>query len=275
MAGTWLGRRLWGSKQGARRGKLVVETLENRLLLATFTVLNTSDSGVGSLRQAVADAAAAGGSNTINFDSSLAGQTISLASNDANGSFGPTGLVIDNDTLTIDGSAAPGLDLSGGGQRRLFAITSTGALTLENITLTDGVAQGESGATGPGAGGGGGAGLGGAIFNRGSLTVLDSTITGNQAIGGSGTYRNVASGNGNGGGFGGAGAGAGVSEGTGGNGDFASGGGGGSDGGTGGFGGGGGGGGGFGGGGRRGGGAGGGGGCRGAGAWRAARAAMC
>src|SRR6516225_8287439 len=198
MAVSWLGRRLGGMKQGSRRGKLGVETLENRLALTTFTVLNTSDSGVGSLRQAIADAAAAGGSNTINFDASLAGQTITLASNDANDSFGPTGLVIDNDTLTIDGSAAPGMDLSGGGQRRLFAVTSTGALTLENITLTGGVAQGESGTTGPTAGGGGGAGLGGAILNRGSLTVLDSTLVGNQAIGGSGAYRNAASGSGNG-----------------------------------------------------------------------------
>src|SRR5258708_160713 len=104
MAGSWLSRRFGGNKQSTRRGKLALETLESRLALSTFTVLNTSDSGAGSLRQAVADAATAGGSNTINFDSSLAGQTITLASNDANGTFGPTGLVIDNETLTIDGS---------------------------------------------------------------------------------------------------------------------------------------------------------------------------
>src|SRR5207237_3688850 len=142
--------------------------------------------GLGSLRQAIADAAASAGPDTIAFAPSLAGQTIALTSNDPKASFGPTGLVIDNDAITIDGSAAPGLQISGSDQRRLFAVTSTGALTLEDITLAGGLARGEDGAAGPVAGGGGGAGLGGAIFNRGSPTILDSTLVGNHAIGGNG-----------------------------------------------------------------------------------------
>src|SRR5262249_49688396 len=135
MAAFRSGRRFVGSKQPARRGSLRLERLEDRWAPASFTVLNTSDSGPGSLRQAIADAAANAEADTITFDPSLAKQTIALTSNDANGAFGPTGLVIDNDTITIDGSAAPGLDISGSGQRRLFAVTPTAALTLENITL--------------------------------------------------------------------------------------------------------------------------------------------
>src|SRR5262249_29047870 len=161
---------------------------------------------------------------------------------------GPTGLVIDNDAITIDGSAAPGLSLSGNGQRRLFAITSTGNLTLENITLTTGVAQGENGKDGAVAGGGGGAGLGGAIFNQGTVTILDSTLDRNAAMGGNGGTVTTSGGSGNGGGLGGAGGGAGsegssgatvVPPGRGDNGSFGSGGGGGAIGGVGGFGGGG------------------------------------
>jgi hypothetical protein len=50
-------RRLWGF--AAREG---------RRLLVTFTVTNTDDSGLGSLRQAILDASAATGPHTIAFD---------------------------------------------------------------------------------------------------------------------------------------------------------------------------------------------------------------
>ena len=43
----------------------------------TITVINTNDSGAGSLRQALPDA---NNGDTINFDSSLNGQTINLTS---------------------------------------------------------------------------------------------------------------------------------------------------------------------------------------------------
>jgi hypothetical protein len=46
---------------------LAVESLEDRTLLSTFTVLNTSDSGPDSLRQAILDANAATGTDTIAF----------------------------------------------------------------------------------------------------------------------------------------------------------------------------------------------------------------
>ena len=48
--------------------------------MAIFTVTNTNDSGAGSLRQAILDSNAAGGSNTIEFDASLTGQTITILS---------------------------------------------------------------------------------------------------------------------------------------------------------------------------------------------------
>ena len=48
--------------------------------MAIFTVTNTSDSGTGSLRQAILDSNAAGGNNTIEFDPALTGQTITILS---------------------------------------------------------------------------------------------------------------------------------------------------------------------------------------------------
>jgi hypothetical protein len=50
---------------------------------------------------------------------------------------------------------------------RLFAVTTTGNLTLQNVTLSNGVARGGDG----GGRGGGVAGQGGAIFNQGTLLV--------------------------------------------------------------------------------------------------------
>lgn len=47
---------------------------------ATFTVTTAADSGAGSLRQALTDAAALPGADTINFAPELNGQTITLAS---------------------------------------------------------------------------------------------------------------------------------------------------------------------------------------------------
>jgi Bacterial Ig-like domain (group 3)/Right handed beta helix region len=77
--------RVWAGFKNERRGprarhrprEVRFESLEGRLLLSTFTVLNTDDSGAGSMRQAILDADGATGANTIAFDIPGAGvQTI-------------------------------------------------------------------------------------------------------------------------------------------------------------------------------------------------------
>jgi hypothetical protein len=50
------------------RQKLRLETLEGRVLPTTFAVINTNDSGAGSLRQAIMDANGQSGTNTISFN---------------------------------------------------------------------------------------------------------------------------------------------------------------------------------------------------------------
>ena len=76
-----------------------VEALERRVLLSTFIVVNTADSGPGSLRQAILDANAHVGIDTIAFGIPGVGvQTIAPAS----------ALPAITDAVTIDGTTQPG-----------------------------------------------------------------------------------------------------------------------------------------------------------------------
>src|SRR5438552_15344623 len=71
------------------------------LAAATFTVTNTNDSGAGSLRQAILDANANAGDDTIAFNIPGSGvQTIALSSSL------PTASVAGG--LTVDGTTQPG-----------------------------------------------------------------------------------------------------------------------------------------------------------------------
>jgi hypothetical protein len=99
--------------------------------------------------------------------------------------FGPSALLVTAPVSIIGPSGPNGLTLARDTTAdpnglRLFYVTSSGNLTLQNLTLSGGLAQGGSSNSG-----GGAAGLGGAVVNAGSLTLLDDTVSGNQAIGGS------------------------------------------------------------------------------------------
>ena len=135
------------------------------------------------LRGALANATANGGTDTILFAPSLftnGSQTITLFSV-GDSTAGPSDFGISTN-ITIEGPTGNnGLTLanSSGVSQRLFYVGTTGSLTLENLTLTGGLAQGGGAFLG-----GGAAGLGGAIFNQGTLSLVQSTLSGNTAQGG-------------------------------------------------------------------------------------------
>jgi hypothetical protein len=170
-----------------------LEALEARLTPNTYTVTDASDT-VGSatdvtLRYAISQAVLLQDQNAvIGFSNALAGQVINLSIHNFDNSYGPTAFVVRNAHLTIDGSNAPRLSLSGGNALRLFAVTNTAELTLKNLTVTAGSAQGgDGGHSFGGGGGGGGAGLGGAVYNDGgNFTAEGVTFVGNHAGGGRG-----------------------------------------------------------------------------------------
>ena len=64
---------------------------------------------------------------------------------------------------------------SGAPAARLFTVTAAGGLTLQSLTLSGGSAVGT-----------GAAGCGGAVYNQGTLNLVDCTLSGNMAAGGSG-----------------------------------------------------------------------------------------
>jgi beta-glucanase (GH16 family) len=134
---------------GSSSGSLMLDQVRLNAPLAV-TVLNTNDSGPGSLRQAI-EAVAVGGE--ITFDASLAAGTINLTSDS---------LALSKD-VTIDGSGAPGLAVSGGGVNRVFVVDAGRTATISNLTIADGF----------------GWDLAGGILNNGTLTLDHCTVINN------------------------------------------------------------------------------------------------
>ncbi|MFZ4789744.1 MAG: beta strand repeat-containing protein, partial [Candidatus Competibacteraceae bacterium] len=125
----------------------------------TFTVTTLNDSGAGSLRQAVLDANAAPDANTITFQNGLTG-TITLT----------TGELTITAPLTITGPGATALTLSGNRTSRLVTVNPGVTATLAGLALKNGQADI----------------WGGAIQNRGTLTVTDSVVSDNLSHEGGG-----------------------------------------------------------------------------------------
>jgi hypothetical protein len=127
---------------------------------ATFTVTNLNDSRGGSLRQAIMDANAAEGRDTITF--SVSG-TIPL------GSTLPT--ITDIAGLTMDGTGQT-VTISGGNAVRVLFVNPGASLSLNDLTIANGIAPSGN--------------HGGGIFNSGILTVTNSTFSGNSTTTGYG-----------------------------------------------------------------------------------------
>ncbi|BBD65798.1 hypothetical protein NIES4072_05230 [Nostoc commune NIES-4072] len=151
--------------------------------MSIFTVTNTKNSDTGSLRQAILNANALAGKDIINFgglfNDGLA-HTISLTG---------SSLSITDD-LSIQGTNPGILTISDNSADRVFDIGNGVTVAINGLTITNSYKN---------AGGGGAisnqgtlsvsnttitgntAEYGGAIFNQGTLSVSNSTITGNSA----------------------------------------------------------------------------------------------
>ena len=160
---------------------------------ATITVVNTNDNGPGSLRQALVDAV---NGDTINFDSSLNGQAITLTSSQ----------LLVNKSITITGPGAYQLRVQrsttlGTPEFRILYVSSGNTVTISGLSISGGRVPADFG------GGiyndqtsiltlnscevsGNVGGIGGGIYSRhATLTINDSTVGPNLASGdGGGIY---------------------------------------------------------------------------------------
>ncbi len=162
----------------SQRG-LHVEPLEKRMVLTAFYPLPSSEDGdPGSLRDAVQQANDTAGPHTIYLEAATYDLTLtgSSSSEDYN-AYGD--LDVRNDVTfigaganqtTIDASAIPG--------DRAFEFQVGFTCHMEGVTLRGGSTPGSAG---------------GAIRNRGNLTVSDSVITGNESYFGGGIHSDVGS----------------------------------------------------------------------------------
>lgn len=148
--------------------------LSTSLQLQAGTVTNTDDSGSGSLRDAIA---AATNGETIDFDPTLNGTTITLTS----GQLAITGLQV-----TIDASALPaGIKISGNNSSRIFSVTASSNVTLNSLELFNGRATASNNN-----GNGGGIYALESELNCINITVRNSVSTGD----GGGIWANTISG---------------------------------------------------------------------------------
>jgi hypothetical protein len=132
---------------------------------STAIVTNCNDSGTGSLRAAVA---AAGVGDTINFNLSPTCSAITLTSGD----------IEISKSLTIDGPGAGSLAVSGNSASTVFVVDSGVTVSISGLTVEDGALGVPGTLEDPGTIA---TGDGGGIYNAGTLTLTNTTLTGSTA----------------------------------------------------------------------------------------------
>jgi hypothetical protein len=159
------------------RRKLALSLTELALLLAlgpglgwaaTIFVDGTTCTLVDAITAANTDATVAGsqcpagsGADTLVL---VPGSTHTLTSVN-NTTFGATGLPVVTSTITIQGNGSTVQRGSGAPNFRLLAVGTTGNLTVQQLTLQGGQTSGD----------------GGGVFNQGTLTLSQCTLSGNSA----------------------------------------------------------------------------------------------
>ena len=137
--------------------------------LATWTATNNLNSGVGSLRSAIASAQ---NGDIVTFNT---GMTVGL-----------TQVLVVGRNITIDGDLnndnVADVTIDGQYRTQVFSVTGGTTATFDGLVITRGMTAGNGGNGGDGAM----IAQGGGIYNAGTLTIRNTTVTANAASGGGG-----------------------------------------------------------------------------------------
>lgn len=177
---------------------IAAQRLSGRLILLVSLLLGSQVGFSQNAPISVANGDVSGFVTGIQTLNSSGGGTIVLApsglytlTQPADWWYGPNGLPAIRSSIVIEGNGST-IQRSGTAPRfRFFYVSggfstlSAGSLTLHDLTLTGGLAEGGNGGSGVW-GGGGSAGMGGAIFNQGTTKLVGVTLTSNIARGGRG-----------------------------------------------------------------------------------------
>jgi len=152
---------------------------------AILTVTNTNDNGPASLRETIVNANVG---DTI--DATGISGVITLTS----------GELLVNKSVTINGAGADLLVLDGNGVGTVFRVMSIGPVRISGLTIRNAHGNFGGGIFNGGVGtltiinsalSGNTAAFGGAVYNGGTLKIVNSTISGNTANEGAGVYNPV------------------------------------------------------------------------------------
>lgn len=144
------------AKRGVLMAIAALALMASPARAADFMVTNTNDSGAGSLREAVGFANANAEADTITFDLP-ANSVVTLSSQIE---------FTASQKTTVDGGG--GVTVSGGDATRVFQVSSGANVSIKRLTVSDGRTFGVGG--------------GGIRNNNGALSVVDSTVSGNNAL---------------------------------------------------------------------------------------------